>query len=189
MQQAPPRKRKWDQPVAQPPAGGTTLAGTSDMIAQAQAAALAVTQQYSAVSALITAPRVSHAASAACAALILSCFLLLCAFHAPCMKLPWIPPHATVERNRLLHGPTSLAARGSFSSTSPALAAAVLPSHHLPALLVPALSCPTGKGPKPRSSSTSRCHRAASCCCAGGRIPPGPHIRDIRTPQRLCPRP
>jgi hypothetical protein len=89
IQQAPPRKRKWDQPVAQPPAGGISLSGTSDMIAQAQAAALAVSQQFSAVSVINVSPRVSHAAAAAPHGSL----LLLC-----CIVGAALDPHLATSR-------------------------------------------------------------------------------------------
>lgn len=50
MSELPKKKGKWDQPVAQPAAtGGTSLVVSPQMIAQAQAAALAAAQQLTAV--------------------------------------------------------------------------------------------------------------------------------------------
>ena len=52
MAQPPERKRKWDQPVPAQPAGATSLQVSSQMIAHAQAAALAAAHQLTAVSGL-----------------------------------------------------------------------------------------------------------------------------------------
>jgi hypothetical protein len=49
MSQLPQKKRKWDQPIAQPASAGTSLVVSPQMIAQAQAAALAAAHQLTAV--------------------------------------------------------------------------------------------------------------------------------------------